>query len=152
MVSDMTTRIARAASTVAILMGAATFLVACSSGGSSADTTVATADVESTTTTEPMADDSVPTSDGSDESEMAAYCVNEAPLKSLDLATMTSDEAGEASMALDAVYSGLPTSMHKGAGPLLDYLMQYATMGGNGNGAPYEAALADVQKWFATNC
>lgn len=93
-------------------------------------------------------------SGGMNSADAPSFCAGTDKITSLDMDNLTSDAAGEAVMAIDQVYGNLPTSLHAGTGPLLDFLMQFATMGTEGSNVPTEhkTALAELNAWISQNC
>lgn len=130
-------------------------LASCSSG-SSTDTTIAASDMS----TDSVASKEMPATDTpSDEmavtddmSGASAYCTNAMPLKALDLKNVTSDTAGGAAMALDAVMGEFSDSLQESSASMQQFLMEAATSTSAKDGSSHQATLTEVLKWFDERC
>lgn len=87
-----------------------------------------------------------------DMSGASAYCTNAMPLKALDLKNVTSDTAGGAAMALDAVMGEFSDSLQESAASMQQFLMEAATSASAKNGSSHQATLTEVLKWFDERC
>ena len=133
--------------TIAVLSLAMTLgLVACGGSDPASDSTMAadTTVAESTTTT--AVADSTPTAD------KPAYCSLQPILIATDMTALTNAQATKASTAIDSVYSDLTAEMKPHAGPLLDFLVQWATMGGGDVNQTYIDHMNELTGLLSADC
>lgn len=134
------------------VLGISLVLSSCSSGSSS-DTTVAAAETPSDSMATNDADSSMSdTEAGSDMASSDPYCLNAAPLKALNLKSITSDTAGGAAMALDSVMGEFPASLQESAASMQQFLMDAAVSASAKDGSSHQATLTEVLKWFDDRC
>lgn len=131
------------------VVGISLALSSCSSG-SSTDTTVAAAESPSDSMATNETDSSMSETDSDTSSD--PYCLNAAPLKALNLQSITSDTAGGAAMALDSVMGEFPASLQESAASMQQFLMDAAVSASAKDGSSHQATLTEVLKWFDDRC
>ena len=125
-------------------------LTGCGSSDSGTDTTAAS-------DTSVAADESIPESTDSttepaeSTAKKVAYCEAQDELADLSFASLTEAQASAASTVLDSVYTTFPADMKPHAGPLLDFFLQFQSMGGTAN-EEYDVHLSELNKFLAENC
>jgi hypothetical protein len=122
-------------------------LSACGGSDSASDTTAAPDTTVVADTTMPA--DTIPATDST--TKKAEYCGASDELADLSFDTLTNDQASAAATALDSVYTSFPDLMKKHAGPLLDFFLQFQSMGGTAN-EEYDGHLSDLNEFLSDNC
>ena len=129
-------------------------LAACGGNDSASDTTAApdSSVVADTTVPDTTVPEPAETSESTESTvKKAEYCGASDELEGLSFSTLTKEQASAAAKALDAVYAGFPDNMKPHAGPLLDFFIQFQSMGGTAN-QEYVDHLAELNGFLYSNC